>query len=207
MISWLKGLWQGPLGRTRRTRIADLVPGDTAKIVGRAYAAGAPIFAPFTGRPVATLRVKGTRLQHRQRGGPIEVLLDDVDHGHVFYVEDESGVAVVERGGWSILRVPGVQITGAAEGDVALHIEEYFARYGQERRTFFHGFGSSLIYREWVVPEGATVAVLGAVEPARAPIERPSARGAYRDAALPMALVPPGSARILVSTDPKHTAR
>lgn len=180
------------------------MPGKTVKIVGRAYAAGAPIIAPFTGRLAATVRVKGTQLERRQRGGPVEVPIDDVDHGHVFYVEDESGVAAVERGGWSTLRVPGVLITSASAGNAGLHIEQYFGRYGQERRTFFHGFGGGTLYREWVVPEGATVAVLGAVEPARAPIERPTKRGAYRDAPAPMALVPPGSARIVISTDPKH---
>jgi len=207
LISWLRGLWQGPLGRTSRTPIAELAPGKIVKIVGRAYAVGAPIVAPFTGRLAATLRVNGARLEARNRGGPVEVPLDDVDHGHVFYVEDETGVAAVERSGWSTLRVPGVQITDAAEGNAALHIEQYFGRYGQERRTFFDGFQGSVIYREWVVPEGATVAVLGAVEPARAPIERPSTRGAYRDAPAPMALVPPGDFRIVVSTDPRHAER
>lgn len=204
-MEWLINWWNGrSLARTGRTRIADLVPGKVAKIVGRAHAVGEPIAAPFTGQPAATLRVAGHRIEYRPRQSPY-VRLDDVDFGHAFYVEDESGIAAVERRGWSELIAPGAHITGE-DPRAEQNIDLFFARYGNEHRSFFDGFGLAVFYDEWVIPEGATVAVLGAVEAASAPIERPSMQG-YRGHARAMAIVPPARGKLLISVDRKHVAR
>ena len=123
-----------------------------------------------------------------------------------FLVEDECGEVRVEPRGWSRLFVKTLRITDPGQHQAGLQVERFFDRYGQERRTFFHGFDpfGRIVYHERAIPIGAVVAVLGVVEePGDGALGEPRLRG-YREARRPLTLAPAGDGRLLVSDRPAH---
>ncbi|MBZ0119330.1 MAG: hypothetical protein K8H88_20230, partial [Sandaracinaceae bacterium] len=197
---------------TPRTRVADLREGTIAKVVGTLRPIDEPLMAPFTGRSCVGFRVAGYRHEASRREGPI--LLDDVEEGHRFYLDDETGTVRIDRKGYCKLYVPTLRITHGGEHGAARHIERYFARYGQERRTFFESFSPAsgidlwaparFTYHEQALLLGARVAVLGVVRSTGEPAPETGRAAGYRDRQILMAIEPPDDARLVVSDRPAH---
>lgn len=186
-------LWRAP-----RTKVRDLADGAIVKVVGRARVLGEPVLAPFTGRSLVALRAMGVRIEQRARS-VVQHVLDDIEKGQSFFLEDETGIVRIDRAGFSRLFV---RTFGASES-AAGNVERYFAHYGQHERTLFDGFGPSLYYYERGVEVDAEVAVWGK---ARATEEAAPAgnRAGYRDASRLFVIEPPANEQLLVSEEPRH---
>ncbi|MCC6877758.1 MAG: hypothetical protein IT378_25840 [Sandaracinaceae bacterium] len=192
--------------------MADLREGTIAKVVGTVRPLEEPLMAPFTGRACAGFRVAGYRREASRREGP--VLLDDVEEGHRFYLDDETGTVRVDRKGYCKLYLSTLRITHGSQHGAAQHIERYFARYGQERRTFFESFSATggidllapteFSYYEQVILLGARVAVLGVVRSTGEAAPETGRAAGYRDRRTLMAIEPPDDARLIVTDHPAH---
>jgi hypothetical protein len=208
MLDELRARWR--LRFTKRTRIADLEVGKIAKVVGTARAAE-PLVSPFTGQTCVCFSVVGYRTRQREQ----PALIDDVDEGQTFLLEDETGAVRIDRKGYSALLVPTYTIRTGAELGAKGNIERYIARHGRENVPFFDGFsaslgtqlvtgGSELWYREQVVRFDSRVAVLGVVSDTGELAPDVGRAGGYRDARRLLQLEPPDTAHLVISDRPTH---
>lgn len=185
------------LYRARATPIAQLVPGQVAKIVGVAGTPGGapPITTPFLARECVTMRVVGTRQVSRSE---VE-LIDDFEDGQFFEVRDETGVARVDRKGWSRLLVSTAHVHGVLALQERRNLERWTEARGAGADTFFQGWSLGNAYYERSIELGARVAVLGMVVETNE-FAASGTSETYRDRPRIRALVPPPDERLLIGS-------
>lgn len=208
LLEELRSRWR--LRFTKRTRVAALQVGKIAKVTGTVRVAE-PLVSPFTGQTCACFSVAGYRARHRER----PALIDDVDEGQTFLLEDETGTVRIDRKGYSSLLVMTHTIRTGDELGARQNIERYIARHGHENAPFFDGFSGSLgtqlvtgwselWYREQVVRFEARVAVLGVVSDTGELAPDVGRAGGYRDARRLLQIEPPDTAHLVISDRPAH---
>jgi hypothetical protein len=186
-------------GRIRRAlraapavSIAEAPLGVPIKLVGRLSYVGEPLLAPFSKRKCAAwsvvVKTPGpssgswwTSLEERK--------------AQSFQIEDETGRALVELGDDSGLAIViDFQYSSDFLRDPAPHLEAFVRRRRRSSRGIL--FNKSLRYREGVLREGETVAVLGVL--ARETDPDPSATQGYREKGKRA----PSGGRLLMSDQP-----
>ncbi len=203
MLSWLKTLFasrerwgsNGPV-----CSFDDIKEGELVRVTGRAKPDGAPWLLPFSGREAASWTWRSSRLEQQgemSRRNAEWVVVDDIDHGQTFWIEDEDGKKVrIDRGGYSTLFnsvTYGVQSEPGERENAAM--EEYFERYGRDQSQYFHGFGSEHRYLEQAIPVNGRVTVVG-----KARFDEgtgPTAAG-YRDAPITIVIEPPDTEKLKI---------
>lgn len=142
-----------------------------AKVVGVARAEHAPLVAPFSGRACALFRIVTWRRHTRStlKSGQEHVdCLADEEHGERFFLDDGTGVAVVEPRGWSSWRVERCLWRGSPGSDVEANLDAWRQGKRPEQLEFFQGFHDEYTYVEWAVVHGEPLTVLGRATQTRA---------------------------------------
>jgi len=161
--------------RIRRTlrnapskRISEVTDDEQAKVVGRVRALGELLVAPITGRDCVAYSV--TVLEQSDRGSAIRET-----KAMPFALDDGSGRALVDPTDARIAIDNGATVQTGMLNDPTPAAEDLLRRHGKRPRH-------SLLYREAVVTDGESIAVLGAgtrePDPDAPPVE--SYRGAPR---------------------------
>jgi hypothetical protein len=148
------------LRSTPVARLADLLAGDRARVVGKARPEAEPIEAPLTGRPCVYYRVEVTE----RRGKRTRTVIREAK-GVPFLFDDGSGLALVDPAqARVVLQMDAHSKTGAfTEADATQ--EEFLARHGQQSKGMI--FHRTLRFRESALEVGELVAVLGTCERTR----------------------------------------
>lgn len=103
--SWLDpaNVYRRRVQRTPLGRIADLHDGQYVRIVGQARGEDGPRPLPLSGGHAATFTLRVRRVVYNSQGPDEATLLDDVDCATSLWIDDGTGLARVERRGWSRL--------------------------------------------------------------------------------------------------------
>jgi len=182
-------LFAGPPPRMPATPFGEIRDGAIVRVVGRALADGEPWRTPLGGLEAASVTWRVS--EYSDESGRFD-LLEDVDFGDVFWLEDDAGQRVrVERQGASVIGRRPLTLNGKPTAEMLAHVEAFFESRSMEAHGHFYGFDLAHIYREFVVPVGALVSVTGAAQ------LTPGAEGittdGYRGAPHRVTLVPPSS--------------
>jgi hypothetical protein len=184
-------------------RIAELGDDELGKLVGRARALDEVLHAPVTGRPcvyfVATVeeyRPSGKSRYWRQ--------IVKEECGVPFVLEDGSGRAIVDATAARIaIDFDGKSTSGTFDNPTDTE-RAFLARHGQTGEGWL--FNKTLRYREAVIAEHETIAVLGAGTREPDPDAPPA--GAYRgDVQTRLRLTSSPKYPLVISDDPSTTSR
>lgn len=157
------------LKATRVRLIADLRPGEPARVIGTAQPQGAALTAPVSGRTCvyysAEVRAK--------RGKHWRTIIREA-RGVPFLVDDGSGLALVDPQRAELVLDRDASTRSGTFDDPDAAQQRFLARHGESGQGLL--FNRSLRYHEAVIEVGERVAVLGAPrhEPDRsagAPVE------------------------------------
>lgn len=204
MFRWLEALTSKLA--TRRwplVRVADLRDGWLVRVVGRARGYEGPLPLPLSGGDAATFSLRVYEYRRRARMGQTwgteRVLLEDIDRGPAFWIDDGTGLARVERQGWSELVSTAVTTVGRGPftGRPQASLERYAEFFGDDARVPFRGFGGGYEYQEQAIPEGARVEVTGLARQV-GEIAPASGAGSYRTAPKLFVIEPPSRDKLRI---------
>jgi hypothetical protein len=166
------------LRKTPTKRINELGDDELGKVVGRARALEEALLAPLTGR--RCVYFEATIEEHRSSGKSSywKTIIRE-KRGVPFMLEDDSGRALVDATAARFaIDVDGKSRSGTFD-DPTDDEKAFLARHGQQGQGWI--FNRPLRYREAVIEDGETIAVLGAGT--REPDPDAAPAGGYRDEA------------------------
>jgi hypothetical protein len=189
------------LKTTPRIAIAEFPDGGHGTIVGRVKLADAGMLAPLTGRRCSYYQAVVERQRSNNNSSSWYQIIFE-SGGVPFEVDDGSGSrAIVDpRGAKTVLVMDSTTRSGTFD-DATEAEEAFLARYGKESKGLI--FNKTLRYKEGVLEEGETIAVLGVGVREPDPAAVDASRG-YRE--LPRTRLRMGGSRklpIILTDDPR----
>lgn len=184
-----------------RTTIRDAKDGARVKVVGAARSAGAQLVAPFTQRPCFIWQIVVQEYRSSGRSGSWHDLVNESEERD-FDVEDATGRAAVKV---TTVRLALVEDGTGSAGtfqDASPELARFCAERGIETTGWF-GMNKSIRYREAVLEEGETVAVMGVARWESDPSVNPE--GGYRSVGKRLVLDAPDDDALVISDMPDTT--
>lgn len=154
----------------RALRIAELGDGQAGRVIGRARVLEQTLEAPLSGRACVFYIA---RVEERRSSGKHSYwrTIISEQHGVPFVLEDDSGYAIVDATAAQIALDFDARSSSGTFDDPTPAETAFLERHGRSGTGWF--FNRTLRYREAVIGEGETIAVLGAgtrePDPAAAP--------------------------------------
>lgn len=139
--------------------IANFPRQQVGKIAGKARRKEKILTAPLSGRPCLFYTVTVHETVTYGKNTTSRERIRDV-HGVAFYVEDETGRAVVNPLDAVMFVEQDTSLRSGTFNDATPALEEYLARFGM-KSTGPLGFNLTLRYVEGIIEEGEAVRVLG----------------------------------------------
>ncbi len=189
------------LGQAPTKRIAELGDNDLGKVVGRTRGLGEILEAPLTGRRCLYFIAVVEERQDASEIAHWETALREA-RGVTFMLEDDSGRALIDATDARIaLDFDGRGQSGTFDDPTPTE-KAFLDRHGEQSEGWLRN--RNMRYREAVIEEGQTIAVLGAGTREPDPDGRPTAT--YRgDAPTRLRLTSSRKYPLVISDDPTTT--
>lgn len=172
-------------------------------MVGRALALDETLRAPLSGRPCVHYIVTVEEKRHRRKSSYWKTIIKEA-RTVAFALEDDSGRAIVDATAARIALDFDGRSTSGTFDDPSEAERAFLARHGEKGQGWI--FNRALRYREAVIAEGETIAVLGAGT--REPDPDAPFTEAYRgDARTRLRLTSSAKYPLVISDDPSATSR
>jgi hypothetical protein len=189
------------LRKARAKRIAELGDAELGKVVGSARHIDELLHAPLTGRPCVYFIAVVEEKRSTGKSSYWKTIVKE-ERSVAFVLEDASGCAIVDPTAARIAIDFDGRSTSGTFDDPTDAEREFLARHGERGQGWI--FNRSLRYREAVIEDGETVAVLGAGTREPDPDAPPTA--AYRgDAPTRLRLTSSRKYPLVISDDPSVT--
>lgn len=154
-----KAVVKRALRKTPYKRIHEFVNGEKGKVVGRIVYAGQTLQAPLSKRRCAAYHVEVQELQRRGKHSSWVTIINDEKRADVV-IHDGMGYAYVEPQHIQSYLVQDANFSSGTFKDASPELTEYMRMHGRDT-TGFLGFNKSLRYKEGILEQGETVAVVG----------------------------------------------
>ncbi len=147
------------LRNAQTKRISELDEDELGKVVGHARAIGETLVAPLTGRPCVYFVATVEEQRSNSKSSYWKTIIRET-RGVPFVLEDGTGRAIVDATAAKVaLDFDGRSKSGTFDNPTEVE-KAFLARHGQKGQGWI--FNRQLRYREAVIAEGETIAVLGA---------------------------------------------
>jgi hypothetical protein len=183
------------------TRIADLGDGQLGKVVGRARGLTETLAAPISGRRCIYFSVTVEERRSTGKSNHWRTVIREA-RGVPFMLEDDSGRALVDATAARIAAEFDGHSQSGTFDDPTPAEQAFLDRHGQDGQRWL--FNRTLRYREAVIEEGETIAVLGSGTREPDPDAPPT--DAYRgEAPTRLRLTSSRKYPLVISDDPRTT--
>lgn len=141
-------------------KIAEVKEGETVRIKGRIMYLGKTIYAPASGRKCVYCHIIIEKEGYSKNGGKrwYEIIDDEIAGEVVIY--DGKNYAFIETSLVNSYIVQDKEYSSSTLKSAKGKIEEFLKKHGHSMTDFF-GFENSYKYKEGVLEEGETIAVIG----------------------------------------------
>ena len=146
------------LRRAPRRMIDAFKEGEAAKIVGTLSYLGEPLRTPLTGRACACYEILVEEYSAMGGTGSWEVVIREFK-GQAFMLRDETGLAIVSPEGAELVITLDSQTKSGTFYEPTVRETNFLKSHGRKGKGWV--FNKTLRYREGILEEGESVAVLG----------------------------------------------
>jgi hypothetical protein len=140
-------------------RIATVTDGEVVKITGKVEYTGEPLTAPLSGRTCACYHVLVEQRVSSGKNTHWKTIIEEEIFGS-FGIRDEDYCARFDGNKVKSYIVQDRKYTSGFRNDALEVLERYLKNHGYESENFL-GMNKTIRYREGVLEEGETIAVLG----------------------------------------------
>jgi len=154
-----KAIIKRKLKKVPRKQISKFASGEIAKISGTIEFLGEPLIAPLSGRKCAYYYTKIEKKTSSRNSSGWHTLIEEEVVGD-FLIKEGNDYAFVDTKKISSYLVQDKRYRSGFLNDAEVRLERYLEQHGESSTGIF-GFNKTLRYKEGVLEQGETVAVLG----------------------------------------------
>jgi len=161
-----KAVVRRKLKKAPARKIMNFVNGETARITGRVELTGEPLTAPLSGRRCAYFHVLVEQQVSTGKGAHWQKYIEEEVAGR-FGIRDGKHCATIDCSQVKSYIVGDRKYSSGFMHDAEENLRRYLARHSKGSTNVL-GWNKTLRYREGIIEEGETIAVLGKGEWVRA---------------------------------------
>jgi len=147
------------LKKSANQKIANVTDGEIARITGKVELIAEPLTAPLSGRSCVFYHVLVEQRVSTGKSVRWKTLIEEEVAGE-FGIRDDDYCARIEGGNMKSYIVDDRKFTSGYMNDASEDLLQYLRRHGYDSENFL-GLNKTIRYREGILEEGETIAVLG----------------------------------------------